>query len=43
MPLSGLWAVRFDFKKQALLYVPGHLPAPAPNPAYTERLWWRKS
>ena len=26
----------FDFKKQALLYVPGHLPAPAPNPAYTE-------
>ena len=26
----------FDFKKQALLYVPGHLPAPSPNPAYTE-------
>jgi ATP-dependent DNA helicase DinG len=28
----------FDFKKQALLYVPGHLPAPAPVPSYTERV-----
>ena len=26
----------FDFKKQALLYVPAHLPAPAPNSAYTD-------
>ena len=24
----------FDFKMQAMLYVPGHLPAPAPHPAY---------
>ena len=28
----------FDFKKQAMLYVPGHLPAPAPIPTYTERI-----
>ena len=28
----------FDYKKQALLYVPGHLPAPAPLPAYTDRI-----
>jgi ATP-dependent DNA helicase DinG len=26
----------FDYKQQALLYVPGHLPAPAPVPAYTD-------
>jgi ATP-dependent DNA helicase DinG len=28
----------FDFKRQALLYVPGHLPPPAPVPAYTDRV-----
>lgn len=28
----------FDYKQQSLLYVPGHLPAPAPNPAYTDRV-----
>ena len=28
----------FDYKQQALLYVPGHLPAPAPVPAYTDRV-----
>ena len=28
----------FDFKKQAMLYVPGHLPAPAPVPAYTDKM-----
>lgn len=26
----------FDYKEQALLYVPGHLPAPGPNPAYLD-------
>ncbi len=26
----------FDYKTQAMLFVPGHLPAPAPNPAYTD-------
>jgi len=28
----------FDFKSQALLYVPGHLPAPAPVPAYQDKV-----
>ena len=28
----------FDYKRQAMLYVPGHLPAPAPVPAYTEKV-----
>ncbi len=28
----------FDFKKQAMLYVPGHLPAPEPTAAYVDRL-----
>ena len=28
----------FDYKQQAMLYVPGHLPAPAPVPAYTDRV-----
>jgi ATP-dependent DNA helicase DinG len=26
----------FDYKRQAMLYVPGHLPAPAPAPAYAD-------
>lgn len=26
----------FDYKRQAMLYVPGHLPAPAPQPSYTD-------
>lgn len=28
----------FDYKRQAMLYVPGHLPAPAPVPAYTDKV-----
>lgn len=28
----------FDFKSQALLYVPAHLPPPAPVPEYAEKL-----
>jgi ATP-dependent DNA helicase DinG len=28
----------FDFKRQAMLYVPGHLPAPAPVSGYMERM-----
>ena len=28
----------FDFKRQAMLYVPGHLPAPSPAPLYAERV-----
>jgi ATP-dependent DNA helicase DinG len=26
----------FDYKEQALLYVPGHMPAPTPNAAYND-------
>jgi len=26
----------FDYKGRSLLYVPGHLPAPSPTPAYTD-------
>ena len=28
----------FDFKRQAMLYVPGHLPAPAPTGAYMDKM-----
>jgi ATP-dependent DNA helicase DinG len=28
----------FDYKQQSMLYVPGHLPAPAPVPAYTDKV-----
>jgi ATP-dependent DNA helicase DinG len=28
----------FDFKQQAMLYVPGHLPAPAPGPGYADKV-----
>ena len=28
----------FDYKEQALLYVPGHLPPPAPDPEYAEKM-----
>ncbi len=28
----------FDYKRQAMLYVPGHLPAPNPTPVYAEKI-----